>query len=239
MWVCKYKIAHRGLHNDIYPENSLGAFENACKIGVAIELDVRSTIDGTVVVFHDDNLLRMCGVDIAVKDISSKDLSTYKLLDTKYTIPTLLEVLQTVAGKTPIMIEIKPTSKKEHLAEKVYNLIKDYKGDIAIKSFNPLVVTWFRKHANNIPRGMLASLFSDIHLPFIYKLLLKRLSFFKYAKPHFISYNIHDLPSKYLKNKNVPVLAWVVNNNKMEKNALKLADNIIFENYIPENPTNF
>lgn len=238
-WFCKYKIAHRGLHSDIYPENSLGAFENACKLGFAIELDVRATKDGEVVCFHDGNLRRLCKVDCDINDIESKDLSKYTLLDSEYSIPTLKEVLDTINGKTPLMIEIKPTSKKDKLEEKVYKLIKDYKGDIAIKSFNPFVVMWFKKHAPEIPRGMLSSFFNEIHLPFIYKALLKRLFFYRWAKPDFISYDINNLPNKYLKNRNVPILTWVITSSEMEKIALTYADNVIFENYIPKKPTNY
>lgn len=236
-WFCKYKIAHRGLHDKDNPENSMGAFENACNHGVAIELDVRSTLDGTVVCFHDSNLRRMCKVDIDVQNLTTDDLDKYTLLNSHFKIPTLKEVLTTINGRTPIMIEIKPTDRHEHLEEKVYNLIRDYKGDIAIKSFNPLVVAWFKKHAPQIPRGMLSCMFSEVHLPFVYKVLLKRLFFFRWAKPHFISYNINDLPSKYLKNKNVPILTWVVTSSDMEKIALSHADNVIFENYIPSSPT--
>lgn len=238
-WFCKYKIAHRGLHDKDNPENTMGAFENACKYGVAIELDVRCLKDGTVVCFHDSNLRRLCKVDIEVQDLSSDDLPKYPILNTSFFIPTLQEVLDTINGRTPIMIEIKPTSRKEHLAEKVYEVIKNYSGDIAIKSFNPLVVAWFKKHAPHIPRGMLSCMFNEVHLPFIYKVLLKRMFLYNWAKPDFISYNINDLPSKYLKNRNVPILTWVITSSDMEKIALKLANNVIFENYIPSKPTNY
>ena len=238
-WFCKYKIAHRGLHDSIYPENSLGAFENACQHGFAMELDVRTNKDGTVVCFHDVNLRRMCKVDIDVKDLKDEDLSKYTLLDTKFNIPTLQEVLDLVNGRAPIMIEIKPTSRKGKLEQKVYNIIKNYKGDIAIKSFNPFVVMWFKKHAPEIPRGMLSSFFDEIHLPFIYKAVLKRLFFFKWAKPDFISYDINNLPNKYIRNRNVPILTWVITSRDMEKIALSHADNVIFENYLPDKPTNY
>ena len=72
-WFVEYKLAHRGLHNDIYPENSLGAYENAIKHGFAIELDIRVLKDGNLAIFHDDNLNRMCGVNIAHSGIFSSD----------------------------------------------------------------------------------------------------------------------------------------------------------------------
>ena len=61
-------IAHRGLHGGDIPENSMPAFERAVDNGYNIELDVHITIDGVVVVFHDDTLTRVCGVDKKIAD---------------------------------------------------------------------------------------------------------------------------------------------------------------------------
>ena len=238
-WYCKYKIAHRGLHNDIYPENSLGAFDYACQKGFAIELDVHTLKDGNVAVFHDQNTLRLCGKDQDIGNISTDELKDYKLLKTKYTIPTLKEVLELVDGRVPIMIERKPASRKEKLVQKTYDIIKDYKGEIAVKSFNPFSIMWFKKHANHIPRGLLSSYFEHDNLPRIYKIVLKKLLFFRLCKPDFISYNINNLPNKYVTRKNVPVITWTVNNKELENKAFESACNIVFENYVPEQPLNY
>jgi len=242
-WFCKYKLAHRGLHNEMFPENSLGAFENACTYGFAIELDVRLLRDGTPVIFHDPNTLRMCGIDKNINDITLEELSEYKLNNTKYSIPTLKEVLEMVAGRTPIMIEIKPVSKKEKIEEKVYELIKDYKGDLAVKSFNPIYMIWFRKHAPEVLRGMLGSFFEDRgdlpNLPYIFKQIVKKLSLFNFVKPDFISYDHKNLPNKYTSKRKVPILAWTITSQEKEDNALKHADNVIFEGYLPQRPINY
>lgn len=204
-----------------------------------MECDVRVTKDGNVVVFHDGDLRRLCKQDIKVKDLNTSDLDKYKILDTEYTIPTLKQLLDLVDGRMPIMIELKPNNRKEHLEQKVYDIIKHYKGDLAIKSFNPFSVMWFKNHAPEIPRGMLASFFEDFHLPFIYKVVIKRLMFFRWAKPDFVSYDINNLPNKYTDRKSVPILTWTIQNEKMEEIALKHADNVIFENYVPKNPKNY
>ena len=232
-WFIKYKLAHRGLHNDIYPENSLGAFENAMAHGFAIELDVRVTKDGSLVIFHDSNLQRMCGVNSNIADLTLSDIKECRLLNSEFAIPTLEEVLDLVQGNTPIMIELKPVSRKMKITNKVYDAIKDYKGDIAVKAFNPLYMLWFKKHAPHIIRGMLSSYFKHTNLPFIYKFLIKRLTFFGRIKPDFISYDINNLPNKYVKNKNVPILAWTIYSEEEEKHALTLADNVIFQDFIP------
>ena len=65
-----YYYAHRGLHdnNSDAPENSMAAFRKAVDAGYGIELDVQLTKDRIPVIFHDDTLKRVCGVDGYVKD---------------------------------------------------------------------------------------------------------------------------------------------------------------------------
>ena len=237
-WFSKYRLAHRGLHNEKYPENSLGAFENAIKHKLAIELDVRLLKDGTIVIMHDSNILRMCGVNKNLADMYEYELSEMFLNKTKYNIPTLKEVLELVNGKVPLMIELKPIRhNKKHILEKsVYELIKDYKGDIAVKSFHPLSMLWFKKNAPEITRGMLGSYFEHTHLPKLYKNIIKKMSFYSLIKPHFISYDFRYLPNKYVKKKNVPIVAWTITSEKLEEEALKFADTVVFENYIPSSP---
>ena len=109
-WVVERCIAHRGLHNNNFPENSLGAFENAIKNSYPIELDVHLIADGTLAVFHDDTLARVCGKDGYVKNLTKSELKNYKLLGTEYCIPTLDEVLNLVNGQVPLLIEIKNTT---------------------------------------------------------------------------------------------------------------------------------
>ena len=238
IWVTKYKIAHRGLHNANLPENSLGAFENAMQKGFAIELDVRLTKDDKVVVFHDDDTLRVCGEKFVIRQTLYEDLKKLKLDSTDYNIPTLEQVLSLINKRVPIMIELKSASKKEQLEPKVYDIIKDYDGDIAIKSFNPISVLWFKKHAPHILRGMLSSYLEDINLPRIYKTIIKKLLLFKFVKPDFISYNFENLPNKYVSRKKVPVIAWTIRDEESQNQALNYASSVIFEGFIPENPLN-
>ena len=238
-WYCKYKIAHRGLHNKEFPENSLGAFENACNLGFAIELDVHALADGTVAVFHDQNTLRMCGIDRDIGLLTLDDLPKFKLLNSKYTIPTLAEVLDLVNGRVPIMIELKPASRKEKLEQKTYDIIKDYKGELAVKSFNPFSIAWFKKHANHIPRGLLSSFFEHDNLPWIYKTVLKKLLLFGMCQPDFISYNVQNIPNKYVARKKVPVITWTVNSKDLENKIKKFVDSVVFEGYVPDKPLNY
>lgn len=235
-WLNKYKIAHRGLHNKLYPENSMPAFENAILSNCAIELDIQLLRDGTIVVFHDTNLKRMCGVDIPLFSLTAEDLPNYKLNGTEYTIPTLQEVLDWVDNKVPLIIEIKAQPKEVEIEARSYAILKHYKGDYAIKSFDPRILIWYKKFAPKVYRGMLSSDFKNIYMSPIKKFILRRLWFFKSVDPDFISYDVQALPNKYVDRHRVPLLAWVIRNPKSEKEALKIADNIIFEGYIPKEP---
>ena len=226
-------IAHRGFHDKENPENTIGAFNRAIEHGYAIELDVQLLKDGTVVVIHDNKLSRLCGVDKYISSCTLEDLKDLYILDTKYQIPTLKEVLEFVNGKTPLLIEIKNTLKVGELESKTYELLKDYNGEYAIQSFNPFSLEWFKKNAPNILRGQLSSFFKGEDLSFIKKAILKKLRLNKISNPNFISYNAENLPNRYCNKCKLPVLAWTVRSQEEYLKVIKFADNIIFENFEP------
>ena len=238
-WYLKYKFSHRGLHNKKYPENSLGAFQYSKEKCFGIELDVRLTKDNQVVVFHDENLQRMCKVNKNIQDLTLDELRECRLKDTGFTIPTLEEVLDLIHDEVPIIIELKPLKGIKHFPELVYEIIKHYKGRVAVKSFNPFYIIWFKENAPKITSGLLACNFNTVYLPFFYRILLRRLFFYKKVDPHFISFDINDLPNKYVSKHKVPVICWTVRSKETEEAAQKVAKNVIFEGYIPKNPYNF
>lgn len=235
-WLVKDYIAHRGLHNDSLPENSLGAFANAINEGYAIELDVQQIADGTVIVFHDYSLSRMTGKDGYTKNLIKAELSSYTLANTEYYIPTLAEVLQLVDGQVPLLIEIKNEGKVGSLEKATYDLLKDYNGDFAIQSFNPYSLEWFKNNAPNIWRGQLSSFFKGENLSFAKRFALKRMLLNKKVScPDFISYNVDNLPNFYVNRyKKLPLLAWVVRSQTEYMKAVKHCDNIIFEGFEPK-----
>ena len=152
-------FAHRGLHkkDKTVPENSLAAFERASSYGYGIELDVQLSKDGQVVVFHDDTLNRVCGVDSRVDEKTYDELSKISLCGTTQTIPLFSEVLKTVRGRGPLIVELKNGKRNEELCEKTYALLEKYSGEYCIESFNPFIVRWFKKNAPEVIRGQLAN----------------------------------------------------------------------------------
>ena len=235
-WLVETPIAHRGYHDKTAPENSLAAFSKAVEKGYAIELDVQLLADDTVVVFHDESLARMTSNDGYLKYLNKDDIKSLKLAGTKETIPTLAEVLALVDGKVPLLIEVKNKYKVGKLEQAVINLLKHYKGEFAIQSFNPYSLAYFKKHAPNFLRGQLSGYFKGEKLGWLKKLVLKSMHLNKkVSEPHFISYEANALPNRYTKKyKNLPLLAWAVKSKEEYLNIIKYCDNVIFENFEPE-----
>ena len=234
-WLVKTPIAHRGLHNDDIPENSLASFENAIKHNYAIEIDLRMTSDGHVVVFHDDNLGRVTGSSGYVNKTKLEDIKKLRLSKSNEKIPTLEETLELVAGRTPLLIEIKNMNKIGEMEKAVWSVLAKYRGEYCIQSFNPYTLEWFKEHAPQVKRGQLSCFFKKADIGAVRRYALKRLWLNKISEPNFIAYNIDDLPNKYVrKYRDLPLLAWCVRTLEQKEKAIKYADNIIFENIDPD-----
>jgi len=156
-----------------------------------IELDIRFTKDKQLVVFHDDTLLRMCGVDQRVDAFTYAELQEFRLLDSDEQIPLFSEVLSLVNGRIPLLVEIKTGPENALLCQHAYDMLQTYQGLYCIESFHPMIVRWFKKHAPQILRGQLSA---PIHafdgaLSGISAFLLSRLLTNVLARPHFIAYH--------------------------------------------------
>ena len=152
-----WHYAHRGLHGGGSPENSLSAFQRAVDAGYGIELDVRSTRDGHLVILHDDSLLRMAGVDRAVEDMTAEEIDGCRLQGTEEKIPPLEDALRLVRGRVPLIVELKshPDTWRA-LPEKTMNALKGYEGLFCVESFDPRMLRYLRRHAPDVIRGQLA-----------------------------------------------------------------------------------
>ena len=149
-------IEHRGYHdNKNYPENSLKAFARSKKDGMPVELDVQLTTDNELMVFHDENLQRMTGMNAKIQECSYEKIRDLKLMGTSERIPKFAEVLDLMAGKEMIDIEIKPAERIEATCRKTIEVLEGYPQNYLLKSFDPRIVIWLRRHASERPRGML------------------------------------------------------------------------------------
>lgn len=184
---------HRGFHDDESPENSLSAFKKAAEHELGVELDVRPTKDGKIVVFHDANVKRMCKVDKLVCDMTFEELSGLRLKDSEERIPLFTEVLEALGG-VPVSCEIKTagTEVDPKFLEDVYQQLKDYKGLYNVISFNPYVLEWFKKNHPEVIRGQLSGGAKEFGVKGFTVFALSNLLTNYLAKPDFISYHYTD-----------------------------------------------
>lgn len=231
-WLTSATIAHRGQWTDgpERPENSLAAFEEAASNGYAIELDVQLSSDRHVMVFHDSDLERMTGEKGAVGDKTYAELSELKLLGGDQTIPSLARVLGQIKGRVPVLIEIKNAGAVGDLERAVAGQLRAYDGEVAVMSFNPLSVEAVADAAPDIPRGQLSGTFEGEDLAF-YKLFLLRNMLLNFkSKPHFIAYELVDLPrwdTKLQQRRGRPLLGWTAENPQQREDAKAFCDNVI------------
>ncbi|MBR2907166.1 MAG: glycerophosphodiester phosphodiesterase [Clostridia bacterium] len=154
----RVSYAHRGLHGAGIPENSLTAFRAAIGKGYGIELDLQLSRDGRVMVFHDENLFRMTGVDRNLCELDADELRALRLKGTSEKIPYLTEVLALVRGRVPLLIELKGKSVTDmRLCEKAEKLLRTYEGLWCVESFNPMQIRWWKKHRPDVVRGQLVT----------------------------------------------------------------------------------
>lgn len=235
-WLVKQKIAHRGLHDEVSPENSLSAFKKAVEKGYAIETDVQMTADGILLVFHDEILDRMTEGKGLISQKNFNEICNYTLKNSEEKIPLLSEVLSLVGGKVPLLIEIKSHKNIGAEEEKIKAMLEKYDGQYAFQSFNPFIVKWFKDNMPDVKSGVLSSFFKDVKLSVFQKIILKNLWLNKLTKPDFISYNVDDATNfkKLTKIKGtLPILFWTVRSTEQMRLVSEKCDNIIFEDFLP------
>ena len=232
-WLLNRPIAHRGLWGNGLIENSLPAYKNAVDNGYPIEIDLYSSKDGTLFSFHDALLKRMTGAEGLIYEKTAQELKALNLLDSDEKIPTFDEVLSLIDGKVPLLIELKDQPDKSYV-DKVVERLKEYKGEFAIQSFNPLYIKRVKELAPEFIRGILSTKTHSKALPFIKRQVVKNMLLNFLIKPDFISYSFEDLPLKKRKVKKIPLITWTITSKSDYEKIKPYVKNIIFEKFIPE-----
>ncbi len=233
------RYAHRGLHREGIPENSLAAFKAAVEKGYAIELDVHLLKDGYIAVMHDDTLLRTTGAEGQIEDLTRAELKNYRLEGTEEHIPTFSEVLELVDGKVPLLIEVKTGKNNPSLCSALMWELRDYKGLYCIESFDPRCVRWFKKNCPSVVRGQLADNFfkNKGNLSFPFRFVLSLLILNSVTQPDFVAFNHKE--RNFLSNRiskdfwNVKGFCWTVKSERQMKRAEKKGYTVIFEDFEP------
>ena len=224
-WLNKLPIAHRGLHsnaNNIY-ENTKESFLAAVNENYAIECDVVLSKDHEVVVLHDENLKRLCNLDKNVSNLTMNELRSLKIYESNSNIISLDEMLHVVSAHVPIIIEIKGKF-TPFIEERIQEIIRSYKGPIALKTFNLKSVEWLIKFLPYVYKGLVI----DSNTNNFEAILDLNIDFVS-CDIEFIESNLVDR----LKKKGLPIITWTVDNEDKKKKANLIADNIIFENIRP------
>lgn len=237
-WLTNTPIAHRGLHGEDIPENSIPAFRAATDAGYAIECDVQLTRDGVPVVFHDRELSRLTRASGEVDRVRWTDLRDLHLDGTAHRIPRLGVVLDVIDGQVPLLIEIKNrTSEVGALESTIIDRLDGYEGPFAVQSFNPRSLVYVRGQRPQWPRGQIGGELVDVDtVSRIQRMVLKRLLLTWWSRPTFIAYE-HDAlpywPVTLHRKARLPVLAWTVRSAPQANRVSPHADNVIFEQYRP------
>ncbi|MBQ8322056.1 MAG: glycerophosphodiester phosphodiesterase [Clostridia bacterium] len=233
------RFAHRGLHSAGVPENSMAAFKAAVDHGFGIELDVRLSKDGELMVFHDDDLERVVGSRGSVIDFTADELADMSLMGTGEGIPRFADVLKMVDGRVPLLVEIKEMPNDSSVSVAAANMLKEYKGPYIIESFNPLSLMRVARILPKVPRGILSQRYlnypqyrAPLYLA-LQALLLNRL-----CKPTFVAYHHQHASSISLKLARLlgaTTYAWTVRSPEEESVAFANGfDSVIFEGYVPK-----
>lgn len=228
-------IAHRGLHSENVPENSLSAFQAAANENYPIEIDLHLTKDGEVVVFHDGTLKRMCGSDLKVAEATLHELKEYRLNQSDEAIPTLQECLNVVDGKVPLLIEFKmENGNTKALCNAADKILSSYNGSYLIQSFYPQVVRWYKKNRKSVCRGQLACRFRKKGFA---KWLSGNLLLNFLGRPDFVSYKHSDKNNIMLKFAvwlGAFPIGWTFRTSKELKTNGAFFKNWIFESINPK-----
>jgi len=242
-------IAHRALHDLAHgvPENSRTAVQRAVRAGYGIEIDVQLSADGRAVVFHDYTLERLTHATGPVATRTARELSDLTLKGSEDRIPLLTDILELVGGQVPLLVEIKDQSGAmvagdDRLERAVAEDLAAYAGPVAVMSFNPHCTAAMRRHAPDVPRGLVSCAFIPSRWPQITSetcTRLRSIADFGRVGASFISHEWTDLGSPRvaeLKANGTAILCWTVTTPQIEAEARRVADNITFEGYLPPIP---
>lgn len=231
-WLTEFDIAHRGLHSPgtRAEENTIAAVQAALDAGFAVEIDVRATVDGIIIVFHDDTLDRMTDGTGPVAKLGFSQVQNYNVGNSGQPPPSLPDVMEIINEKRPLFIEIKSSKNTniQLLCAGVRHCFEGYGGPVAIMSFDPRILSWFKSYMPKYARGLVVG--REFLLSWRHRTALG--FWLRRTKPDFMACDVNLLPNslceRWRKNGN-PLLTWTVKDKKLESIARQHADALIFE----------
>lgn len=245
--LSRYRYAHRGLHGDGMPENSLAAFQHARENGFGVELDVHLTADGGLVVIHDSDIARMCGREGIVEQMTLAELSECRLAGTGERIPTFAEALDVFAcdptGETElppfVIVELKTWHDNfAELCEKAMACLDAHLVRFAVESFDPRAVAWLRRNRPDVIRGQLAENYlGKKEMPVWMRVGGTALVSNALARPDFVAYRYEDHDNAAVRLScgvlGAHLVAWTIKSEQELLAAEAEGAVVIFEGFLP------
>jgi len=243
-WLTERPIAHRGYHDTAVGriENTLAAARAAVERRFAIEVDLQLTADGEVVVFHDDTVDRLIEASGRVDGFALAALQALRFRRGSDAIPTLKELLATVAGAVPLVLELKSEFKGDRRLERATApILAAYAGPCVVMSFDPDSMAEMKQLAPAIPRGIVADRYVDLSdwgfLSAGTRFRLRQLLDVPRVGAAFVSYDIGGLPAlapSLFRQFGGPVITWTIRTEAQRAKAKRYADQITFEGFDPD-----
>ena len=243
-WLTAQPVAHRGLHDagSGVIENTVSAFRAAIEGGFAIETDLQLSGDGEAMVHHDFALGRLTLGTRQLGAMTAAGLQEVPFRDTADRMLTFAEMCELVAGRTPMLVELKSRfARDRRLVERTAQVLKSYSGPVAVMSFDPGQVAAVSDAAPGLPRGIVAERRYDHPewrgLAGWQKFQLAHLLHVFRTRPHFVAYGVKDLPAfaplfaRWAFG--LPLLTWTVRSEADRTRARRYADQMIFEGFRP------
>jgi len=241
-WLTARPVAHRGLHDTSAGiiENTASAVAAAVAAGYGIEVDLQISRDGEAMVYHDDALGRLTEGDGRLDRMDAAELAAVPFEATSDRMMTLGELLDLVAGKSALFLELKSHFDRDgRLPARAADVVRAYAGPVAVMSFDPWMMEALQELAPGLPRGIVGQrayrradkspLSARDKLSYVMRGLRSR--------PHFVAYNVNDLPAaaplfgRYALG--LPLLTWTVRSPQERRRAERWANQMIFEGFRP------
>jgi glycerophosphoryl diester phosphodiesterase len=229
-WLIAWEYAHRGLHEVGVPENSRAAAQGAIAAGMGIECDIQMSRDNVPLVFHDWELDRLTSERGKVAARAADDLCRIALQDTAETVWRLCDLLDLVAGRVPILVEVKA---QPHLAVAepciaIAKALAGYAGPLAVMSFDLRVGEWFARNAPEVVRGLVITDTLDHG----YRQAWRAPHAIERARPDFLASDVRDIPNALAtlwRESGRALLTWTVRSPETRERGLAHADALIAE----------
>jgi glycerophosphoryl diester phosphodiesterase len=229
-WLSEWTYAHRGLHGPGRIENGPSAFRAAVEAGLGVECDIQRSADDWPMVFHDWDFARLVGRPEKTGALTRDEWRELAYLESEDRPMDLPELLAMIAGRVPLLIEIKSRRgyDVELSCQRVVDALGGYDGHHAVMSFDPRVSRWLKRHSPHTVRGLVMR---EDEYGYTQKAWQRRMALWV-AQPEFLAYHVAALPNPMtsaLRDAGIPVLTWTVNSPATRVVAAAHADAPIAE----------